>query len=48
MIVLADSEGPEQTAQADLGPRCSHMPEYTFSHYTEDKAQVRVRVDKPI
>ena len=28
-ILLADSEGPDQT---DLGLRCPHMPEDTFSH----------------
>ena len=34
MVLLADSEGPNQTAdaQADLGLRCSHMPEDLFSH----------------
>ena len=35
MILLADSEGPDQTcadAQADLGLRCPHMPEDTVSH----------------
>ena len=32
MIQLADNEGLDQTAQADLGLRCPHMPEDTFSH----------------
>ena len=34
MILLADSEGPDQTAemQTDLGLRCPHMLEDTFSH----------------
>ena len=34
MILLSDSEDPNQTAnaQSDLGLRCPHMPEYTFSH----------------
>ena len=34
MILLADSKVPEQTmdAQADLGLRCQHMHEDTFSH----------------
>ena len=26
---VADGEGPDQTAQADLGVRCPHMPEDT-------------------
>ena len=32
--LLADSEGPDQTAkaQSDLGLRCPHMPEDTVSH----------------
>ena len=32
IILLVDSEGPDQTAdaQADLGLRCPHMPEDTF------------------
>ena len=34
MIMFADSEGPDQTAhpRSDLGLRCPHMPEETFSH----------------
>ena len=35
MIVLAESEGPDQTAQnaqAELGLRCLHMTKDTFSH----------------
>ena len=34
MILLADSEGPVQTAdvQVDLGLRCPHMPDDTFLH----------------
>ena len=35
MIVIADSEGPDQTARmskADLGLRYPHMHEVTFSH----------------
>ena len=32
MILLVDSEGLDQTAQADLGLHCPHMPEDTFSH----------------
>ena len=32
VILVADSEGPDQTAQADLGLRCPIMPEDTFSH----------------
>ena len=32
MILLADSEGPDQTAQADLCLLCPHIPEHTFSH----------------
>ena len=34
MILLADTEGPDQCAdaQADLGLRCSHMPEDAISH----------------
>ena len=36
MILLADSEGPDQTAlaQSDLGLRCPHMPEDMFSQGT--------------
>ena len=30
MIPAEDSKGPD--AQADLGLRCPHMPEDTFSH----------------
>ena len=29
---VSDDEGLDQTAQADLGLRCPHMPEDTFSH----------------
>ena len=29
-----DSEGPDQTLQADLGFYCQHMPQDTFSHGT--------------
>ena len=32
MILLADSDGPDQAVQADLGLRCSHMPKVRFSH----------------
>ena len=32
MILLAGSEGPDQTGQADLGIHCPHMPEDMFSH----------------
>ena len=32
MILLADSEGPDQTSQAVLGFRCLYMPEDSFSH----------------
>ena len=32
MILLIDSEGPDQTVQADLGLCCPHMPEDMFSH----------------
>ena len=34
MILFADSEGPDQTAnaQADQGIRCPHMPEETCLH----------------
>ena len=35
MILLVDSEGPDQTArhmQADLGLCCLHMPEDLFAH----------------
>ena len=35
MILLADSEGPDQIAQgaqADLGRRCLYPPGDTFSH----------------
>ena len=31
MILVVDSEGPNQTVQADQGPRCPHMPKDTFS-----------------
>ena len=31
MILLADSEGPDQT-DVDLGLCCPHMTEGTFSH----------------
>ena len=36
MILLADSEGPDQTvdAQASLGLHCLHMLEDMFSHGT--------------
>ena len=37
MILIADSECSDQTArdaQADLGLRCPHMPEDTFSNDT--------------
>ena len=32
MTVFLDSEGPNPDAQSDLGYRCWHMPEDTFSH----------------
>ena len=34
MIILADSEGPDETAdaQTDVSLNCSHMPEDMFSH----------------
>ena len=34
MILLADSEGPDQTAdaQVDLGLHCPHKPKDMFSH----------------
>ena len=34
MILLADSDGPDETVQADLGLHSPHMPEETFSHGT--------------
>ena len=34
IILLADSEGPGQDAQADLGLRRPHMPEDKFSNGT--------------
>ena len=33
MVLLADSECPDQIAQADPDLRGSHMPEDSFSHY---------------
>ena len=32
MILLADSEGPDVQAEADLGLCCLQMPQNTFSH----------------
>ena len=39
MILLADSEGPDQIAdvQADLGHHCPHMPDI-FSHEGFDQS----------
>ena len=49
MIPLVESEGPDQTAeaQADLGLRRPHMPEDTFSHgpaYMWKRARLKLPV----
>ena len=42
MIMLADGEGRDQTAQVDLSLPCPHMPEDTVSHGHYENAPIQI------
>ena len=45
MILFADSEGPDQTAQTDLGLRCPHMPKDMFLLSEAQSMKVIIRTE---